>query len=93
MLDVPRLRQPLPGWPRFLKANESDPFSISDCKLRIADCEKKQLKEIRNPNIEIRNKHEFRNSKRSRTSQRLARLVLSFGHLDLFRYSIFDIRI
>jgi hypothetical protein len=46
---------------------------------------------IRNPNIEIRNKHEFKNRNAQNWAKRIAGLVLSFGIRICFgiRYSIF----
>jgi hypothetical protein len=39
---------------------------------------------IRNPNIEIRNKNEFKNRNAQNWAKRIGGLVLSFGHSDFY---------
>src|SRR6476469_5914374 len=47
MLGVLPLRRPPPGWLRFQATIGSDPFCVSNCRFRIADCEEKQQNENR----------------------------------------------
>jgi len=90
MRGVPPLRPPPPGWPQSPITIESGPFTnkvVHASRLQNPEhsgfgFEKTTLKEIRNPNIEIRNKREIEKSKCSILREADFRFALNSRHSD-----------